>query len=109
MRLLFGIILLLAGSASCLTAGELHGAITEAGKPVGAGVKVEITTSGNVYTVETDKFGGYRIFVKEKGKCVLTVAVKGQSASADLVSYDKSTRYDWMPESHDGKISLRRK
>jgi hypothetical protein len=101
--------LLMAGSAACLTAGELYGSITEAGKPTGAGAKVEITASGKVYAAETDKFGGYRIFVKEKGKCVLTIAVKDQSASADLYSYDKATRYDWMLESRNGKLSIRRK
>jgi hypothetical protein len=96
-------------SASSLLAGEVYGTIADAGKPVAAGVKVEIAVSGKVYTAETDKFGSYRIVVKEKGKCTLTVRLKEQSPSTELFSYDRSTRYDWILETKDGKLSLRRK
>jgi len=94
---------------ACLSAGELYGTITDGTKPVGGGVKLEITSSGKVYGGETDKFGSYRIFVKEKGKCTLTVHVKDQTAAVELFSYDKSTRYDWILDTHEGKLMLRRK
>jgi hypothetical protein len=95
--------------ASRVAAGEVYGTITDGGKPVPAGVKVEIGASGHVYAAETDKFGSYRIYVKEKGKCTLTVRTRDQAPVIDLYSYDKSTRYDWVLETKDGKLSLRRK
>lgn len=95
--------------ASRVLGGEVYGTITEGSKPVPAGVKVEIGASGHVYSAETDKFGSYRIYVKEKGKCTLTVRTKDQAPVIDLYSYDKSTRYDWVLETKDGKLSLRRK
>jgi hypothetical protein len=95
--------------AASVVAGEVYGTITDGSKPVAAGIKVEISTSGQVYSAETDKFGSYRIYVKEKGKCTLTVRTKDQAATVDLYSYDKSTRYDWVLEVKDGKLSIRRK
>ncbi len=103
------ILLMLVLTASWALAGELYGTITDGKKPVAAGLKVDITVSGKVVTVQTDKFGGYRTFVKDKGKGTLTLHVKDQSATADLFSFDKSTRYDWILETKDGKLSLRRK
>jgi hypothetical protein len=96
-------------SASPVVAGEVFGTITDGSKPVAAGVKVDIAVSGKTYTAETDKFGSYRIVVKEKGKCKLTVHISEQSPSVDLFSYDRSTRYDWILGTKDGKLFLRRK
>ncbi len=109
MKSIASILLALALSCPLALAGEVYGTITEGGKPVAPGVKVEIAVTGKVYNGETDKFGSYRIFVKEKGKCTLTVHLKEQSPSVGLFSYDKSTRYDWVVETKDGKLSLRRK
>jgi hypothetical protein len=103
------LLLALLLTAPPVLAGEVFGTITDGSKPVTAGVKVEIAVSGKVYTAETDKFGSYRIVVKEKGKGIFTVSIKEQSPSHELVSYDKSTRYDWILETVDGKLSLRRK
>ena len=109
MKSTCGVLLALLLSVSPSLAGEVYGTIKDGNKPVAAGVKVEIRVSGKVYTTETDKFGSYRIVVKEKGRCTLTVHVNEQSPSFNLFSYDKSTRYDWILETKDGKISLRRK
>jgi hypothetical protein len=103
------VVLALVLVASRAAAGEVYGTITDSGKPVAESLKVEITVSDKVYNGETDKFGSYRVFVKEKGKCKLTVRVKNQSPSAELVSYGKSSRYDWILETKEGKLSLRRK
>jgi hypothetical protein len=96
-------------SASPVMAGEVFGTITDGGKPVAAGVQVGITVSGKAYATETDKFGSYRIVVKEKGKCTLTVHLREQSPSVELFSYDRSTRYDWILQTKDGKLFLQRK
>lgn len=90
-------------------AGEIYGALSEGGKPLAAGTKVEIVTSAKTYETMTDKFGSYRLFAKEKGKCTLKVTYKDQALSAEVFSYDKSTRYDWVLESQNGKLVLKRK
>lgn len=105
--LLLSLALLVAVPAA---AGEIFGTISQGGKPVAAGVKVQITAGEKKYDGETDKFGAYRVFVKEKGKCTITVRLGEDNApSADLVSYDKSTRYDWVVGEEEGKTVLRRK
>jgi hypothetical protein len=95
--------------ASRLIAGEVFGTITDGNKPVAAGVKVEIAVSGKAYAAETDKFGSYRIVVKEKGKCTFTVHLREQAPTVELFSYDRSTRYDWVVQTKEGKLSLQRK
>jgi hypothetical protein len=109
MKSIIMALLALLLSASSLVAGEVFGTITDGNKPVAAGVKVELAISGKAYSAETDKFGSYRIVVKEKGKCVLTVRLREQLPSVELFSYDKSTRYDWILVTTNGKLSLRRK
>ena len=96
-------------SASTVLAGEVFGTITDGKKPIAEGTKVEISVSGKSYAAETDRFGSYRIVVKEKGKGTLTVRLKDQSPSVEFYSYDKSTRYDWVLEAKEGKLALRRK
>jgi hypothetical protein len=101
------LVLLLAATAA--PAGEVFGTITDGTKPLPAGVRVTIARSGKVDSTETDKFGSYRIVVKEKGKCVFTVYVKDQAPSQEVFSYDKSMRYDWTLETTNEKLTLRRK
>jgi hypothetical protein len=96
-------------SVSFAFAGEIFGTITEADKPVAAGMKVEVAIAGNTYSGETDKFGTYHVFAKDKGKGTLKVSYKDQAPAADIFSYDKATRYDWTVENAGGKLSLKRK
>jgi len=102
-------IFLLSLSAGSAAAGEIFGTLSEGTKAVDAGVKLEITIAGKTYAGETDKFGSYRVVVKEKGKCTLTAKYKDQSPAFQLVSYDKATRYDLILEAKNGTYSLRRK
>jgi hypothetical protein len=96
-------------ATSVAVAGEIYGTIVDAGKPVPAGVKVEVTVAGKNFTAETDKFGTYHVFASEKGKGTLTADYKDQKPVADIFSYEKATRYDWTVETVDGKVSLKRK
>lgn len=96
-------------SVSTALAGEIFGTISEGDKPVAAGVKVEVTAGNKTYSTETDKFGGYRLFVKEKGKCTLKVSYKDQTPTFAVASFDKSTRYDFLLTQKDGKYTLGRK
>ncbi len=94
---------------STAEAGEIFGTITEGGKTVAQGLRVEVRSSGKTYKTETDKFGAYRVFVKGKGKSSLILHMKDQALSAEVVSYDKSTRYDWIVETKADTLALRRK
>jgi hypothetical protein len=95
--------------ASMAIGGEIFGSIKENNKAVGKGIKIEIITSKKTYTAETDTFGAYRVFVKEKGKCTFRVNYNKQTPSFDVFSYDKSTRYDFLIENTKGQYILRRK
>ncbi len=106
-RMLLG--LFLAAAVTTARSGEIFGTLTDGNKPVPPGTKVEVTAGGNTYAGETDKFGGYRIFVKEKGKATLKVNYSNQAPTFDVMSFEKGTRYDLVLESKDGKYSLRRK
>ncbi len=94
---------------SVALAGEIFGTITDAGKPVPAGVKVEVTIVGKSFTGETDKFGTYHVFAADKGKGTLTAHYKDQKPTADIFSFEKAMRYDWTVETVNGKPTLKRK
>ena len=108
MRFLFSTILFFC-LATAAMAGEIYGTISEAGKPIVAGIKVEVAIVGKTYSGDTDKFGTYHIAVAEKGKGTLTATYKDQKLSADIFIYDKATRYDWTVETVDGKMMIKRK
>lgn len=95
--------------SSSTLAGEMFGTISEGGKPVSEGVKVVVAAGEKTYSAETDKFGSYRLFVKEKGKCILKVHFKDQTPSFQVASFEKSTRYDFVLNLKDGKYTLGRK
>ena len=76
--IVFALIVLAAASALATTAsaGRLFGDISADGKPLPAGVKVRVTRPGTSTVADsttTDKFGSYKLLVKEEGKSVLTV------------------------------------
>ncbi len=119
--LLIATITLLA--AAPLFAGKIFGDIKLGDKPVAEGIK--LTISAPVKAAEagkpaptpavadsgvTDKFGAYRLNVKEEGKCILTVQIEKQSPSLEVFSHANATRYDLVLEKDkDGKYSLKRK
>jgi hypothetical protein len=57
----------------------------------------------------TDKFGSYKLTVKNEGKCTLTVLYEKQPLSLEVFSYKEPTRYDLIVEKKEGKLGLRRK
>ena len=57
----------------------------------------------------TDKFGSYKLTVKNEGKCTLTVMYEKQPLALEVFSYEDATRYDLIVEKKDGKLGLRRK
>jgi hypothetical protein len=95
--------------ASLGIAGEIFGTIVDADKPVPDGTKIEVIIGGKSFTGTTDKTGTYHVFAAEKGKGTLTAYYKDQKPSADVFSFEKATRYDFIVETAEGKMNLKRK
>jgi hypothetical protein len=99
-------------------AGRIFGDVRLDGKPLPADcpVKIARVLPGEVRTVgptadstATDKFGAYKLMVKDAGKCVLTLVYEKKTLTLDVFSYKEATRYDLVLEKKDGALSLRRK
>jgi len=118
-------ILVLLLPVSNAFAGRIFGDIKMDGKPVPEGIRVKITAplpaeTGKTEAAKpkpvviadstaTDKFGSYKLTVKDEGKCVLTVVIDKQPVALEVFSYKEATRYDLILEKKEGKLSLRRK
>ena len=115
MRSILPIVMLMAALvvfSSEASAGKIFGDISMDGKPVAAGIKVRITRPGATAiadTAVTDKFGSYKLMVKEEGKSTLTLLYEGKPLELTVFSNKEATRYDLVVEKKDGKLSLRRK
>ena len=104
-----GVTAMFSGTAS---AGKIFGDIKLGGKPLPEGVKVRVTrpgTSAVADSTTTDKFGSYKLLVKDAGKSVLTVVYEKQRLELPVFSNKEATRYDLILETSDGKLILRRK
>lgn len=119
-RLILPAILFLFLPLSNAWAGRIFGDIKMDGKPLAAGVPVWIhrpaadekkkdVPPAKADSTTTDKFGSYKLSVKEEGKCFLTMVVEKQTVTLEIFSYKDPTRYDLILEKKDGKLSLRRK
>lgn len=115
MRSILQIMVLMAALvvfSSEAIAGKIFGDISMDGKPVAAGIKVRITRPGATAiadTTVTDKFGSYKLLVKEEGKSTLTLLYEGKPLELTVFSNKEATRYDLVVEKKDGKLGLRRK
>jgi hypothetical protein len=110
-------------AASNASAGPMFGDIQLDGKPVPAGIRLKITLAPPpsapgaepkpakiaADSTVTDKYGSYKLRVKEEGKCILTLVSEKQTVTLEVFSYKDATRYDLILERRDGTLSLRRK
>jgi len=103
------IVLLWIVAPSPLLAGEIRGTVAEGGKSAGQGLNIEVKCEDKTYQATTDKYGSYRLFVPEKGKCTLAIDYQGQHPSREVISFNESTRYDFALEKESGEYVLRRK
>jgi len=102
----------LAGAAPAAFAGKIFGDISLDGKPLPAGVKVKVMRPGSNVVADsttTDKFGSYKLTVKEEGKTILTVVHENKPLELAMFSNKDAMRYDLVIEKKDGKPGLRRK
>ena len=120
LRLIVPTILFLCIPLSNASAARIFGDIKLDGKPLPAGVPVMIyrpaadekkkdAAPARVDSTGTDKFGSYKLSVKEEGKCTLTIVYEKQKVSLEVFSYKEATRYDLILEKKEGKLTLRRK
>lgn len=103
------LLLLTLGFASWSFAGKIIASITEDGKPVAKGTKVEITCGTAAHSAETDTYGSFSLVVPEQGKCTLKLTYQGQTPTFEINSYEGSVQYDLVLEKGAGKYTLKRK
>ena len=122
-RIALAVLALVVVAAPRAFAGRIFGDIKQDGKPVPAGLPVKISVALPATAPDakakpspvvadstaTDKFGSYKLTVKEEGKCFLTLVYEKQAVTLEVFSYKEATRYDLILEKKDGKLSLRRK
>src|ERR1700730_13958591 len=92
--------LLLASAAS---AAEIHGTISENGKPLPAGVSLKLDCGGGPPAAATDSYGSYSLKSSSTGECSLTVQYKGSSPSLKVTLYERPSRYDLVVKEEAGK------
>lgn len=92
-----------------LSAAEIHGTVSEGGKPVAQGVVLKLDCGGTTAQSATDEFGGYSLKIPATGDCTLSIEYKGASASLKVAVYEKPSRYDLTVKEDAGKLSLARK
>ena len=101
--------ILIFGCAAQAFAGKIYGSISEAGKPVGQGVKVEVSCGTNNYSAQTDAYGAFSLFATDKGKCTLKVSYQNQTPAIEINSYEGSVQYDLILEKQANQYTLKRK
>jgi hypothetical protein len=94
MKTILGIMVLtILFGASSAWPGEIFGSVRQGNSAVRA--QVSVKCDGNSYgPVNTDNFGSYRLFVRERGQCTLTVDYQGQALTMGITSYERPMRYD---------------
>ena len=98
--------LALSGAAG---AAEIHGTVSESGKPLGKGVTLKLECGSTSASATTDEFGGYSLKTSATGECRISIDYKGSTASLKVAVYEKPSRYDLAVKEDAGKISLARK
>jgi hypothetical protein len=117
IRAVVPVLLIALLAAAPASAGRIFGDIRMNDKPLPDSVKVRITaplaaearTGPVADSTLTDKFGSYKLNVKDEGRCILTLVFEKQPVDLIVFSYKQAMRYDLILERKDGKLSLRRK
>ena len=95
--------------AVAASAAEIHGTVSEGGKPLPKGVALKLDCAGTTASGSTDEFGGYSLKLAATGQCKLSIDYKGGSASLGVAVFEKPSRYDLEVRQEAGKLSLSRK
>ncbi|MGA1794886.1 MAG: hypothetical protein ACMUIL_03405 [bacterium] len=96
---------------SLLLAGSVRGTIKVGGRPIEEGVLIKVIPEGNkVYTTKTDRFGSYRLTIRQTGRCRFILEnYHNQSPEFEIQSYKNSVEYNFVLErDRQGAYYLRR-
>jgi hypothetical protein len=96
-------------SAASAYAAEIHGTVSEGGKPLPQGVALKLDCGGTTASASTDQFGGYSLKLAASGQCKVSIDYKGGSASLPVAVFEKPSRYDLEVKQDAGKLTLTRK
>ena len=89
------------------TFGGIYGDL-RLGEKYLADVKLTLACGEATAEATTDAKGSFRLTVKGEGKCRVTVDYEGQSASVEVVVFEKPARYRLVLEETGGKYVLKR-
>ena len=103
------VLVFVAAGASVAAAAEIHGTVSDGGKPVPKGVGLKLDCGGTSAQASTDEFGSYSLKVSSTGECRLTVDYQGASGTLTVSVYDRPSRYDLAVSKDGGKLVLARK
>jgi hypothetical protein len=103
------VLALVLSGASAAAGAEIHGTISEGGKPVPQGVALKLECGSASADAKTDDFGSYSVKVSGTGECRLSVDYQGATASLPITVYEKPSRYDLAVRKDGGKLVLSRK
>ncbi len=109
MRKTFLIGVCWVGVALGVGAAEIHGTVSEGGKPLPEGVGLKLDCGGTSATAQTDKFGSYSLKIGATGECAVSLDYKKANLSVKVTVYDKPSRYDLEVSEAAGKLTLTRK
>jgi len=90
-------------------AAEIHGTVSDNGRPVAKGVALKLDCGGTIASGRTDEFGGYSIKIAATGECTLSVDYKNAAGSLKVTVYEKPSRYDIDVRVDGDKLTLTRK
>jgi hypothetical protein len=101
--------LICAGFAIPAQAAQIYGSLFEDGSSLTEEVVLVVCDSGGRDENGTDEHGGYQLFVKQTGRCTLSLPDKG-GASADIYSFEEPVRFDFdLISAPDGGAQLRKR
>jgi len=109
MRKIVEIGFLTLALSAAATAAEIHGTVSDNGKPVGQGVSLKLECGAASASATTDEFGSYSLKIPATGECALSVQYKGSNPSLKVTVYEKPSRYDLVVKQEGGKTTLARK
>ena len=90
--------------------GQVYGKLKEGGRSVPQGIDVTVRCAqGKRYSTKTDRFGSYRVYVPEKGRCTLRVKRAGRSGEYTIRSYKNPVRYNFELVKTGNTYGLKRK
>ena len=100
--------LIFLGAVSLTAAtGEVFGDL-RVGEDYVKEAALELKCGDEVVKGKTDSTGSYRLTAKASGKCSISVTHDGQTASVDVVLFDKAARYRLVLEKKGDTWTLRR-